>query len=502
MLGVILIHIFLLPLWVNDDAVMYLGVGGKLLDGQRPYVNYEEINFPMIHFISALPALLGRIFGVAPTLPLMLLMWLLVTSSAFYSAHLIGVFWPNLRPYAPYLALSVVGFSLWAYLVFVWAEREHIFILMVLPWFLLRTARYEQLTISPRNAFGIGVLMACAVAMKPHFILVIIFPELIWWFRTKQFFLLTPEVLAGILIGVGYILYFFLQPDVFEAFTLLLERLVSGYGAYGNVSITSMLLQQPTIWLGVIISSITLVYRCYQPVEAQPLLLTISTACLSSIAVYLLQQKGWLYHRVPADFFTVVLLTAWGVRYANQSIMKLSRLSRIAMFGLVFALCATQYGQMIQYIQKHQSSMMLLGKHIEQYSQINDPVMVIDTSVFPTYPTLIALNRQNASRYVIAHPIPIGYFGIEGLPYNDPNHIVPVYVQEYLLRLIDDIERHQPVVIIVRRGPCVACPEGLVLETYLEARQIFSSEPMLKYGLVAEDINFQVYALVKENNQP
>jgi hypothetical protein len=69
------IRILSVPQLVNHDAAVYLEAGARLLDGQRPYVDYIETNLPMIHLLSALPVWVGRSLDIAPTLPLSWLVW-------------------------------------------------------------------------------------------------------------------------------------------------------------------------------------------------------------------------------------------------------------------------------------------------------------------------------------------------------------------------------------------------------------------------------------------
>nr|MCU0466503.1 hypothetical protein [Anaerolineae bacterium] len=60
--------ILVFPHHLNPDVGLYLEMGQKVLDGQHPYVDYEEVNFPMIHWLNVLPAILSRLTGLPPTI--------------------------------------------------------------------------------------------------------------------------------------------------------------------------------------------------------------------------------------------------------------------------------------------------------------------------------------------------------------------------------------------------------------------------------------------------
>ena len=45
---------------------MYLEMGRYLLEGRLPYVDYIELNPPLIHYISVIPVFLADLTGINP----------------------------------------------------------------------------------------------------------------------------------------------------------------------------------------------------------------------------------------------------------------------------------------------------------------------------------------------------------------------------------------------------------------------------------------------------
>jgi hypothetical protein len=489
---VLLIHLFALPLWVNDDAAMYLEMGEKILDGQRPYVDYEEVNFPLIHYLSALPALLGRWFSVPSTVPFMLLMWILVAGSAFYSAALIRRFWPNLHRWSYWLTTGVIGFSAYLYLSYIWGEREHIFALLVLLWFILRSARWDGQVPPKRLALVIGVVSGLAVGIKPHFIFIVGVPELIWWIRKRKLHLFTPEVYGALGFTLFYGLYFLLQPDLLAAFTMLLSRLNEGYGAYYNVPLYVIFSAKPILYIVLSISIGAVLVRTSSSRPFSAITDTFAYASLGGLITYLTQQKGWDYQRIPADFFVLLIVIA-GIFIISEtrwvqtrSQLRLIVLATVVIFATLF------YAQSLQNIRVRYALSTPLIQYIETHSARRDAIILVDSSLFPGYPVLPAIGRRNASRYAVAHPIPLAYYRLEE-DHTSEEHNVPIYAQEYLTNLQQDILQQRPSVVIVRRQECVACPDGLALDIYLEQQGFFTSEAMRLYRFWGGDEHFHVY---------
>ena len=72
---------FLRPLDLNVDSTMYLEIGRYLLEGRLPYVDYIELNPPLIHYISVIPVFFADMSGLNPILMYRIMMFVLVVYS-------------------------------------------------------------------------------------------------------------------------------------------------------------------------------------------------------------------------------------------------------------------------------------------------------------------------------------------------------------------------------------------------------------------------------------
>jgi hypothetical protein len=120
--------------------------------------------------------------------------------------------------------------------------------------------------------------------------------------------------------------------------------------------------------------------------------------------------------------------------------------------------------------------------------------MIIDVVPNSIYPMLPSASRRSASRYAVAHAFPIAYFGYEGLPYTDPAHLVPDYVETYLDHFKQDMALHQPSLFIIRSSACGICSRyAPSLHDYFHARGILAEVITPDYDLLAVEEDFHIY---------
>ena len=73
-------YIIYYPLSTNLGSAMYLQAGQMLLEGQMPYVDFVDINPPLIIYVSAIFAGLARLVNVHIITTFLLSVWVSVDS--------------------------------------------------------------------------------------------------------------------------------------------------------------------------------------------------------------------------------------------------------------------------------------------------------------------------------------------------------------------------------------------------------------------------------------
>ncbi len=495
----IITSIFYIPHHLGPDVSMYTEIGQKLLDGQRPYVDYEENNFPMIHVLYTLPAFLSRATALPPNLTLNACLVALLLLS-------LGMMWRVLKGSdVPWSVVVTVlfGMALVSWLMFntfQWGQREHLFTLFYLPGLALRVMRRDGKSIGRGVALMVGLMAGIGLAIKPYFALTGLLVEGVGLLTSRRWYIRTPEVVGVLTVVALHGLYFALNPDVLQAFIVLIQRLSAGYKVYIAAE-----WDIPILAINMIIIAVPFalsVFRYRYRVVPSNLLLALGAMGLGSMIGFLLQQKGWTYHAIPlltSSLLTGVLLATEGVlgRFypSQQRGQNLARFSIILMsVGLVAGMLSFQTHKVSTLLGEPIPGSTLIESAIMTYTTPGDSVMFVDTLLSPSYPMLARLNLRNVSRYPMVTPFPVSFYQYTGLRYDDPAHVVPAYMQEYLDAFQNDIAAYSPKLVIIRSDRCGACSGDFSnLYDYLTARGVIATAVSPAYMLLTIVEGFHVY---------
>ncbi len=302
--GALLLIVFRIaarPWAINHDVAMYLDCGRMLVRGMRPYVDFTDLNPPMIMYVSALPALLSSLLPV----DLIFAFHFLVLCFVFYSA--ISVAFMLERPgtgfrsvEASIAGLVVILFSAGLMLTSYsdWGQREHLFMLGYLPFFLCRWNRWEERASGIKASLLFGFLAGISVCLKPHFVVIALVIEAFHLARAKRVGpLFAPEMIPFVFTGAAYALHFiFLPESVREAFFEFIVPMVrKGYRAYDS-PLTAVIFRPGVVVAGIgVLVSVAIGFRSQNSKGRLGLLFGLVSGV--NLLLYLQQRKGWTYIR-------------------------------------------------------------------------------------------------------------------------------------------------------------------------------------------------------------
>jgi len=495
----LLLHLLVVfPRLINHDVGVFLELGYRLIDGERLYVDYEENDFPAIHYISAVPTAIAKALDISPYLPFVSLIWLGSLASILYSGHQarrLGV--PQA---AAFIQIAMTIYTVLFYLDFTWGQREHIFLILYMPWLIMRLIRYQGGKVVPITALLIGLGAGLGVSIKPYFTVIAVLPELYLLLSTRQFRqIIRWEILGVALVAIAHVLYFALQPEVWAAFQQMTQRLLAGYGAFGSPSLVELLilclLYAGRAWgvLFVLTPFLGWLFFRRWRTNLSTTTFAFAYAALGAMLALFLQGKGWGYHSLPFTGLSSVLM-AWMLPFILTSLrVAISYPLRIGIVVIVLFIAGRQYIDAISKIVKIDQFSYSLSGIIENYSKVGDWVMFVDDGLAPAYPMLITMRRHNASRYAMT-VIPVAYYQYKEPPHTEINPIVPAYAQEYLDNFVKDLELHQPPLIFIRSDRVWSMSENITdYHQYLIARGVMDTAVLPYYDLLIVQDNFHIY---------
>ncbi|MBN2031437.1 hypothetical protein JW824_14480 [bacterium] len=507
----LIVLIFINPNPIHHDCAYFLQAGFMLSKGMTPYIDYIGMNPPLIDYLHLLPVFLHQLFNISLVLSFKILI-------SCFMLIMFAILWQTLRN-ASFVSFNttkymlMLGYLITTFLIlkvnnFVnnFGQREHLFILSFIPYLFLRYTRIEGHSLPSWISSIAGFFCGLIFLLKPHFLLIVFITEawLIIRFR-KLSHLWKPEIFSLIGLGILYGLYLlFFMPSAMQNafFKRWLPFFVQHYDVY-NVNGWSLILPfavLPTIFILLTILILYIYVKKYIPkntIYTEVWILSVGMAH----AMMVIQQKGWAYHRYPfiallnfAILILVLLLFEKWYKSKSRIQMIVSRLTILGIFCyLIFKIIqysigsfSQQYPWMPDYV-----------KLIQKYSDKNERIVVLSTSMTPAYPTLVYAERLPGTRYVTSFPMAMFYEGVTQLPdgsfpYRQEKTWTPEE-RQFLLELGTDIKKFKPKLVFVHASEHnQGTPWGFIIDDYI--RQIgWLDEYFKEYQFLQMIDNFKVY---------
>jgi hypothetical protein len=282
----------------NADVSWLLTLAEKLLDGRRDFI---EVNPPGAIFTYIPAAWLARMVGISPEAASDVLVFLLAAVSLGSASFILGPRHADLRR-MPIVTAGAVAILL-VLPSYTFGEREHLCVLLILPWAAAIVARVEGRIPDKSLLVLAGVACALCVMVKPHFILMIgiLSCALAWRVRSALALFTSENCIAVALLAVyGAIVWI-----EFPEFLSQTVPLVTAVYVPNRLDIPTMLFASVSILWVCIIAMIAVAGAFRRSDALIGVLLTMSVVGYFS---FLLQGKGWSYQSYPAIGFAFLAL--------------------------------------------------------------------------------------------------------------------------------------------------------------------------------------------------
>ncbi len=199
-LGVLPVFLGLL----NHDDAWLLHAAARVLAGDTLYVDVVETNPPLIVWLNFLPLLLARAVGISEVLGLRLIVLGLIASSLLLSQMTLCRVLPD-RPAGRRFLLVLSLFILLPLTGYVFGEREHLLLALVLPYLLMAAGRAMERPMDGVLPWVVGAMAAFGILLKPHFVPLWFAVELyVARVRRDWRIWLRPEALIVAAMGMTY----------------------------------------------------------------------------------------------------------------------------------------------------------------------------------------------------------------------------------------------------------------------------------------------------------
>lgn len=289
----------------KGDKNWLLLAATKWLAGNRLYTDIFEVNPPYIVWLFAIPSAFAKAVGIPANIALVLMVLGLVVLSLAVCLRLMH-FHPqfaNCPKRQWYYALLLEAVMLLFVYPTYFADREHIFIVLALPYLMRFLPGLATRTLPLSLRIVTGVMGGLGFCIKPHLLVIFIAVQFESVVRNRSligFFCIENGIICG--MGVGYIiLAWFAAP---EYFTLILPMALATYGAY-----------KPDSYIGNFVPcllTLAVAFADARPRAKSPYRSDLCYwlwLCAGSV-LYAWLNNGWGYTFIPLQTFCV-LAAGW-----------------------------------------------------------------------------------------------------------------------------------------------------------------------------------------------
>ncbi len=472
--------------YTNADCAMYIQSAQLIMKGHIPYVDFYEINPPLIMYLNIPHVIVARLLGVPMAVTFNLFVFLLILFSRSTIRWLIRSTGFGNPVDLTIISISWIIFSFHALWSDNFGQREHIFILGYAPFLMLRWARFQGGKIPRWLALTIGIIAACGAFLKPHFLMIVILGEIALRFvhRKRLGKRLNVETIAMFAFGALYAVHWFLIPQMLDGF-LKNVRLVSSFYQYYDAVGTSLYEWDMEDALSAFSLVLGFLFFTRWKSGIGKLLPVLSSLTLVAWLLYLQQGKGWPYQKIPFYALGLLNLSVIAVCLRQRIFRSLSMKKRIRRLMIitvvVFLLVWWETGKVAftEYEKRTQiSGVPTLVRYLTERSNTGDRVLIIDTSVAGCgHSEMVFADRLPGSRYLWFYPIAFLSHSKSGTPME----------KEFARSLISDIQTHSPKLIIIPvNSECQGCAPGFNIHHYLDSIGVLQSVRSLQYREVGD----------------
>lgn len=489
--------------YLNCDTAQLIAASGALLDGRIPYLGIVDTNPPMIVYLHTPITAIARAVGLHPLYAFMLAGSLLGFLTVAVVGWLLFVVANRSIRSTLVLASATAAFALYE-----WGtqehfgQREHLFVLLYAPLLCLRLARWLGAAVNPRLAVALGVLGALGACIKPHFLLIVAAPELVWSLQRRSLRpLVAPELTSAVAVVLGYTAHLLLLPVAarHELFDFVLPLMRYGWSSYYTPMHVIVFDHCGSIIAAVVAAVGALSVGRHSGLRSLAAPAVAMTA--AALVVFLVQHRGWSYQFVPVTWGSFVL-GAIAVDGVLQRLLRdetdVLRLETLVAFGLLaFSLGMAQDKRVVL----RERPDVPLERAVLQYTQASDSVLVLHDAVPPTYPALAVLERPLATRYLFAFPVPL--IARARMSADPEIHSFADWAeQRYLRATLEDIERYEPALILMSRHKCAECRGGIELQEFFTSWPALRAELNTHYLEIEDMAGFRAYRRLVASDAP
>jgi hypothetical protein len=462
---------------MNGDASWYVYVAGRVLDGDRPYVDLVDTNPPLILWLDMGVVAAARAIGIEPLLAFQAAVFSAIGLSLALSRRASRGLPGTLRE----ACLAAFGFELLIGVGAGFGQREHLAVALILPYAFAVASEARGERPPWRLAIVTGLLAGVGFSLKPFFVPVAASVEI--WLAARRGWraCCRPQAMAmaGV-IGLYGLLIAVVTPQYFE----VARRLAPLYPAHNpagpKLVANSWRLAIVAAGMGLAWSSL----RRRAPGFVQVLLLIDAWFTAS---LYL-TGKGWDYHWFPPLAFSWSLAVGSAAVLLEPMMRRRKALGSLLISSLILIPTALSVQETRSRMPDRETARIVRSATCE-----GDAVFVLSPWIHKAFPMVLEQRLTWGSRYPML--LPIAAFYPESLWSPGRYRVASEMSGEerrFVGEVAGDFARSRPALLLVDEDPPTPSHEGFRYLDYFGSDPTFA-RALRDYERVAKTPSFVIY---------
>ena len=437
---------------LNPDTGYSLIVGRRLLGGERLYVDMLETNPPMMYWMFAAVAWIGRVTYLTDQRLVGAFVATVLGATTVCGVAALGSAVSRVTRFvvvSVFLAAAIVPFADWS------GQREQIAAYLVLPYVLITVRRACGDEPAWPVAVLTGILAAAGLAIKPFFLAAWAGCELAFVFDRRRLSA-RPELVTVVLLQTLFALSVLtLTPQYLTRIVPMARRF---YGAYGRGY--RSIVRETACW-GVIAAGLGAAFLPRGSRQGVVVAARIFAATTAGWLIgYVVQGKGWYYQLLPALAYGTVALALTTMAVVIQWRRGGTRTRVLAAAALVCSMVgavavgrtlrpgSASFVRFLTQEPPENGFAEMLARHAP-----GEPVFFMSTGMWPAFPAVNIAGARWPYHYHFLWPIPALY--ATG-PFDNPHYRRPEEQspaeREFFETVVNDLVREPPRVLAVARS--------------------------------------------------
>ncbi len=405
-----IIHAALYALDLSAQAALGYECGLRVAHGKIPFIDLFEVMSPALMYVYAIPAVFSRLVpAIHPIIVFKEFIALLAAASAIFSGLIL--FRAKTREQAHAFAF-IIGFSLLnVFFLKEVGQREHVFLLLFMPFFLTRWMSWNKQSTNRRFSIIAGVLGGIAVCFDPIFLLILLGLELSYLLMKRRwkpfttiemmamgvtfiifilhFFILgieyveqyfawaIPMELIDFKLWDGRLGYMFKTPDRRDLVYLMIVSATISFGLRRWCSLISPCLALASIGFGLmVLEGRTFTYQLMPMSYGATLSLFLVASIVANFVIKNFELKTDFVNVKTVAILSAVIVVGFVGRWVTRS-QPIVSLEPLGFFG------ASYFNEQSSFITA-----------VCKYTKPGDKVIILNDRVRPAYPLITQLNRE------------------------------------------------------------------------------------------------------------